>query len=563
MRVVFLVLNMKANAFLKRVSDFRLQDIAKDISSMIIFGSFAAGVFMLSRAMTLYLLQEAHIGQFLFHRFLSMLLYVFFVTVNLGNMIVSYATLYKSDEVAFLMSMPISHEKIFLLKFIDNFFYSSSTLTLIGFSILLGYGSCFDLPWYFYFFTMFFVMGPFLLIAGILAVLFLMSLIKVATMIGVRWLLAIIAAVYCSAIYAYFSIVNPVKLTQEVMKYFPNVNQYFGNLDPPVIAALPNHWVSEFLYWSVTGNFGRALPYFFILFFSMVALIVIAAMAGKYYYQTWLVASDANALRPVSRVRRLRIKLLEFGSLRWLSSQTDAVLKRDFWLFLREPSQWLHLILMVLLMLIFLVSVSALDLKLTQPFLQTVAVLIVFLFDGFLIASITLRFVFPSVSLEGDGFWAVRSSPLSLGRLYAHKLLLATLLVLPVALILSFSSVSILRGHTMVVGANVIVSGIAALTLTSMNLGAGTYFALYREKNPIRVASSQGASLTFLGCMIYLSIIVAIMLTPLQGYFRDLIFTGHASPEWITTPVLAIAAFSALMIVVSTSVGIRSIHRDY
>jgi ABC-2 type transport system permease protein len=563
MRVVLLVLNMKANAFLKRLSDFRLEEIAKDISSMIIFGSFAVGVFMLSRAMTMYLLQEAHIGQFLFHRFLSMLLYVFFVTVNLGNMIVSYATLYKSDEVAFLMSMPISHDKIFLLKFIDNFFYSSSTLTLIGFSILLGYGSCFDLPWYFFFFTMFFVMGPFLLIAGILAVLFLMSLIKVATVIGVRWLLAIIAVLYLSAIYAYFSIVNPVKLTEEVMKYFPNVNQYFGNLDPPVVVVLPNHWVSEFLYWSVTGRVDRAIPYFVILFLTMAALIVIASMAGKYYYQSWLVASDAHALRPAGPVRRFRIKMLEFGSRRWFSPQTDAVLKRDFWLFLREPSQWLHLILMILLMLIFLVSVGSLELKLTQPFLQTVAVLIVFLFDGFLIASITLRFVFPSVSLEGDAFWSVRSSPVSPGRLYAHKFLLATLMVLPVALILSFSSVSILRGHTIVVGATVIVSAFAALTLTSVNLGAGTYFALYREKNPIRIASSQGASLTFLGCMIYLSLVVAIMLTPLQNYFRDLIFTGHASPEWVYTPVIVIAVFSAMMILVSTSIGLRSIHRDY
>jgi ABC-2 type transport system permease protein len=563
MREIVIVLNMKATSFLKRVFEFRLESFAKDLSSFFIFGSFAVGVFMLSRATTLYLLQEAHIGQFLFHRFLSMLLYVFFVTVNLGNMIVSYATLYRSEEVTFLMSLPISHEKIFVLRFIDNFFYSSSTLSLIGFAVLLGYGSCFDLPWYFYFFTMFFVMGPFLLIAGILAVLLLMSLIKIATRIGVRRLLGIIVTIYLSAIYAYFKIVNPVQLTQEVMKYFPDVNQYFGNLDPPLVTMLPNHWASEFLYWSIAGEFKRAVPYFALLFLTMLGLMVIAALVStRYYYQSWLVASDSHALKP-SVPMRIRLRVMEFGRRLGLSPQMDVILKRDFWLFLREPSQWLHLILMVVLMFVFLVSVGALELKLTQPFLQTVAVLIVFLFDGFLVASITLRFVFPSVSLEGDAFWSVRSSPVSLKKLYWQKFAIAVFLVLPVALILSFTSVSILRGHSFVVLATVAISGIVAVTLTSINLGAGTYFALFREKNPIRVASSQGASLTFLGCMIYLALVVALMLTPLNNYFRDLIISGRATAQWMAVPVTAIFILSCVLILLSTGFGLKAFNRDF
>ncbi|MDH3251480.1 MAG: hypothetical protein OEM41_01740, partial [Ignavibacteria bacterium] len=282
----------------------------------------------------------------------------------------------------------------------------------------------------------------------------------------------------------------------------------------------------------------------------------------RYYYQSWLVASDSHALKPATPMR-LRLRLMEFGRGLGFAPQTDVVLKRDFWLFLREPSQWLHLILMVLLMLVFLVSVGALELKLTQPFLQTVAVLIVFLFDGFLVASIALRFVFPSVSLEGDAFWSVRSSPVSLKKLYWQKLLIAVLLVLPVSLVLSFTSVSVLRGHSLVVLATVAISGIVALTLTSINLGAGTYFALFREKNPIRVASSQGASLTFLGCMIYLSIVVAVLLTPLNNYFRDLIINGRATAEWMAFPVTVIVLLSFVLILLSTGFGLKAFNRDF
>src|ERR1017187_263544 len=148
-----LILNVKAGAFIKNVTDFRLQSVLKNLSSVLIFGGVALGVFLLSRAATGYLLQQAHIGLFLFHRFLSMLLYVFFITVNLGNMIVCYATLYKSEEVTFLMGLPVPHVTIFAVKFIDNFFYSSSTLLLLGLALLLGYGSYFGMSPWFYFFT--------------------------------------------------------------------------------------------------------------------------------------------------------------------------------------------------------------------------------------------------------------------------------------------------------------------------------------------------------------------------------------------------------------------------
>src|SRR5271169_6266928 len=149
MEQFILLLNVKASTFLKSVTDFRPQSVLKNLSSLFIFGGVAVGVFLLSRAATGYLLMQSHIGLFLFHRFLSMLLYVFFITVNLGNMIVCYATLYKSDEVTYLMGLPVPHHTIFAVKFIDNFFYSSSTLLLLGLALLLGYGSYFSMSAWF------------------------------------------------------------------------------------------------------------------------------------------------------------------------------------------------------------------------------------------------------------------------------------------------------------------------------------------------------------------------------------------------------------------------------
>jgi len=563
MRELFLVLNIKAAGFLKGFLDFRAQTLFKNLSSALIFGGVAVGVFLLSRAATGYLLQQAHIGLFLFHRFFSMLLYVFFITVNLGNMIVCYATLYKSEEVQYLMGLPIAHHKIFVIKFIDNFFYSSSTLLLLGLSLLLGYGSYFSMPWYFYLFTMFVVLLPFTLIAGLLAVIVLMFLIKVASRIGIRWLLAIIVTLYLSAIYAYFTLTNPVHLVQEVMRHYPDVNAYFGYLDPPLVRYLPNHWVAEFLYWTMLGDPWRATTHLVTLLIVLAALIAFASiLARMFYYKSWLAASDARWLQS-GRTTSFQPRFLEFGRPGIFSIQADVLMRRDFWMFVREPSQWLHMMLMLLLLLIFLVSMGSLDLNLNQPFLQTMTFLVIFLFNGFMIASITLRFVFPAVSLEGNAFWSVRAAPIPLRKVYWQKFLSSFIGVFVVAEILSVASMVMLRDNPVLVILGALCSGFAALGLTSVNLGAGAYFATYHEKNPIRVASSQGASLTFLSSMLYLGCVVLVLAAPLNRYFELLVLRGPNALAWLTFPVVTVGVLSALLFFGSAAVGLSSIRRDY
>jgi ABC-2 type transport system permease protein len=571
MRELLLVLNLKAASFLKGVLRPDLSSQLKNLASVIVFGAFAIGTFIVARVVTEYLLDTAHIGLFLLHRFLSMALYVFFITVNIGNIIVCFATLYRSDEVAFMMSLPISHAKIFLVRFVDNFFYSSSTLALIGVSAILGYGSYFHLPWYFFVFFMFGVFLPFMLIAGIIAVLLLMGLIKIASRIGVRLLVASVSVVYLLAVYVYFHTTNPVGLVSEVMEHYPGIDSYFGSLDPPLVGYLPSSWVSEFLYWSVNGNTERAIPYFFLLFFTMIGFMAVAGLlARKYYYRTWLTASDAQAMKGTRNPSGFRSAFLSFDRTSLLQRiflgrepQSISLFKRDFWMFFREPSQWLHLLLMVVLILIFLISIRTLDFRLGFPLMRAVGYMVVFLFIGFLMASIALRFVFPAASLEGKTFWAVRSSPLDLKKLYFFKLKSAVVPAVLLAELLVFGSLPHLSDDSFLVIVGAISGACAAVALTSLHLGAGTYFAMYRERNPIRVASSHGATLAFLGSMVYLCLLVLILVVPLNRYFESRFLPGTSLQSIFYVPLAVICLLTTLVTYVTTRVGIGAIQRDY
>lgn len=563
MRELSLVLNAKAQGLLHRTLDFRLNAFVKDAASVLIFGGFVLGIFFVGRNSTIYLLSQAHIGQFLFHRLLSMILYLLFITVNLGNVIVCYATFYRSQEVTFLMGLPISHKNIFLAKFIDNFVHSSTTLVMLGIALLLGYGSVFRMPWHFYFVTMFAVVLPFMLIAGIIAVMILMVLIKVAARVGIRWILTLSVGTYLLAVYVYFTLTNPVQLVDGVMKHYPNVNGYFANLDPAFSALLPNHWVSQYLYWSVNGDSAKALPYLAILNGTFFVLLVAAALlARKIYYPSWLAASDARARRG-PEMSFLSGGILEFGSRRLFSPLTDAMMKRDFWLFVREPGQWTHSLIMIFILCVSLVSLDSMNLRSTRPLFQLVSFLGIFLFNGFLVASVALRFVFPSVSLEGESFWCVRSSPVDLTRLYWHKYVGLFFLMLVVGEILVVVSGGIARIPTPLLWLSAVTMGFVAVTLTSLHMGGGAYFATYKESNAIRVASSQGASLTFLVGLVYVVAVVSVLWIAANQYFEAVLSGSRSRTIWISFPVAFIALISLLASFTATWVGVRSFRRDY
>jgi hypothetical protein len=118
-------------------------------------------------------------------------------------------------------------------------------------------------------------------------------------------------------------------------------------------------------------------------------------------------------------------------------------------------------------------------------------------------------------------------------------------------------------GHTIVLLVTGVVSTLVAFSLVALNLSAGTFFAMFNERNPIRIASSQGASLTFLLSMVYLTLVIAILIGPLGKFYQLLISRGVVTAEWIYFPLASIAILSVLVIWLSSTAGLRAIHKDF
>jgi len=563
MKTLAHILYYKILIFIKFNSSFKVSTIIKNVSSALVYLLFAYGCFLFTQSSIGYLLNEVKIGSFLLHRFALVLLFIFFTAVNVGNIVVSFSTIYKSQEVFFLITKPISFTKLFLIKFLDNFFYSSTTLLLIIISVLLGYGAYFKLGFWFYPFSIIFLMIPFLFIAASLGVIILLCVLKFSSKFGIKKTLISLVLLYFLAIISFYLISNPIHLIDQVFEYPSRIDSYFGYLENDLIIFLPNYWISESLYWVSNHNIERAVPFIYINILASIAIFGFALFLAKiWFYETWITSLKINSEFKLKKNHNN--PFFSFENRSWMKSLDESVVKREFWLFFREPNQWLHLLVMLFLITIFVSSIGSIDVIMFETFntqLKTLVFLIISTFNVFLIASLSLRFVFPIISLEGEALWKIKSSPVNPNHIIFKRLAIYFLAIFFIGQLISFFSNYQLPTQLAVVSH--INSALSSITLISLNFGMGGLFANYKEKNAIRLSSSQGASITFLFTLVYLVIIVMILFIPVSDFFYYYSLGYNYSLINLLITSLILLAIAIIVWIVSLKVAYRSFNKDY
>ncbi|MCK5457091.1 MAG: hypothetical protein KAI45_08185, partial [Melioribacteraceae bacterium] len=506
---------------------------------------FALGAFLFTTNAIEYVLIEMKIGQFLLHEFISIMFFIFFLAVNVGNIVVSYSTLFKSPEVQFLFTKPVDPKIIFTIKFFDNFFYSSSTLILMFFSVFAGYVIYFKLSIFTFLVILLFNILPFLLTAGALGVIILMIIMKLATKIRIRTIFFVIVNTYLILMISFFEITSPLKLVNDVLKYYPDVNKYFTDLISPIITYLPNHWLSDALYWMVNDNFEKAiLPMLFQIILALLLTSIALLLGKKWYYNVWLISLKFKFSN--DKGKGVFSKFGSFDNVSRFSGQTESLMKKELFTFMRDPSQIVHLSILLFLILLFITSIPSVALIAGNNFyLQTVIYISVLLFNGLLVTSLSLRFVFPLISLEGESFWKIKTSPISIKKYMKLKLFPYLISILSISLVLSLFSNY--KFSTYLIILSTLITIFIAIGLVFLNFGMGGYFAIYKEKNPIRIASSQGATITFLVAILYITLLVLALFVPLLKYFERVAKLGEHNIGYLLETTILIGIVSIIL----------------
>jgi ABC-2 type transport system permease protein len=345
------------------------------------------------------------------------------------------------------------------------------------------------------------------------------------------------------------------------------VDAYLAQAAPGIIQYLPNQWVAQFFFYIASGKVMEALPYAGILLsVTMGAFGVLLLVAHRFYYRSWLVSLDVQSASQ-KIYDPAHHHFMDFRSRSMFTSQIEAVIKKEFFSFFREASQWIHLAVMIILTGLFAMSVSKINLTLKIMDVQLLTYVVMFVFGGFMINSLTLRFVFPMIGLEGQTFWALRSSPINERKIFIVKFIIGFALVFPIAEYIAIASnipfVSKTEFRSLLLWFGISNAFWISLTMVSLNLGFGGFFANYLERNPIRLASTQGATLTFLATLVYLILIVVIILVPVSVYFAAMYQHIILRTKIFVIAGILLAVISFLLSAFGFMVGLRAMRRDF
>jgi ABC-2 type transport system permease protein len=541
--------------------DFRFTfgDVFKEFGTFLVYSAFAFGTFFFAKLTLTILLEQLRIGNFLLHQFMGIIFFIFFLSVNIGNIVVSWSTLYKSQEINFYFTKPVAPYKLFIVKFIDNIFYSSSTLMIVLFAGFLAYVFYFELSVLDLFFIIVLNLFPFILIAASIGVIILMIMVKLAGNIGAKNLFIIIGAIYLTVLISFFDTISPMDLVYNVLSRYPNVDNYYDSLIPVSISFLPNQWFADSMYWLVSGNYNLAIIETSKQILTSLLLLLFATFLGhSWYYKTWLlnIKISSDKKKTSSIINEIFKELL--GS----KSKTISIVTKDLIMFFRDSTQVIHSLVLVILILIFMISTAGISYtKFENVSLVGTIYLSIYIFILLLISTLSLRFIFPLVSLEGRTFWKIKTTPIKNFNLANIKLIPFSIIIFLTSLLLTYFSHFKLAPHLL--GYSVVSIIPISYCLIMMNFAMGVFFVKYDEKNPIRIASSKGASITFLFSLLFMIIIAGLLFMPIQEHFSVLLNSNYFLYRYLVEAHYYISIFSLLVGTFFYFTAIKAMNKDY
>ncbi len=529
---------------------------------MLIF--FGAGLYFFYYMFN-YLAGLQDIGYLLIDKIMSIGFLAIFIMLAISNIITSISTLYRSNETIFYFSTPMPHLKVFAIRFFDNVMYSTWGVLLLGIPIIVAYGIVRDFQWWKYFVEIIGILVPFTIIPACLGVGFTIIVYLLSKYIHPRALFLSLIAVSSLAVILYIKLGQSTTLTHNVFADWRILNRFLGSLAATSFPFLPSFWVTETLK-NMANNTSGGFNIYLLSLISTTAILLrlLFVLADKFYYKSWQASIGLYATAQSKIIRNRQLPRF-FHLPAWLPYDFRSVLAKDLKLFVREPAQWGQFAVLLVLLIIYLVNLKHFPNNLAEKFWHTVISFANFAFTGFILATLSIRFVYPNISLEGKAFWAIASSPMSIKRLFWEKFWLAFIIFVLLAEVLAFISNIMLglTGYMMILSFFSIL--LMSVSLTSLSVGMGAVFPKFEESNPGRIASSMGGMITTVLSLVYVALMVIILALPTYHYSAYVIdgLAEFPAREFLYAGVM-ILVLNLTTIIIPIKIGLKSLSsRDF
>lgn len=486
------------------------------------------------------------VGDLLMARMLAVFALALFLMLIFSNVLIAFSTLYRSRECAYLLHTPLSYRQYFLARFVECVSFSSWASAYLGSPLLIAYGITTHAPPAFYLMAALFYV-PFVVIPAAIGAVITMALLRVFPQIP-RTALTVAGIIGVIALFFY------VRTTLQAEDLAAD------SIVPMVIDAttqtqspfLPSYWVSFGILASAQGQLGEAWFQFFLLLSNAMLFTWIAAeVAQQIFFPGYsaLTGMDSNRARPLGRGILGRLDGL-FSPLR---EPLRSLVVKDVKLFWRDATQWTQFVIFFGIMAIYVANLNNQGgMRDQETYRSWVAGLNIGACT-LILATLTSRFVYPLISLEGRRFWILGLAPLTLPQLLWQKFWLSVLTTGPFTIGLVILSCIRLEVDAIRFGLSVYSIVLANLTLAGLAVGLGSTYPNFEEDNPARIVSGMGGTLNFLLSVGYIAVVVGLQMLILQWHVLE----RFTDPRTFWYALTGVVAFNTILSIIGIALPMR------
>lgn len=473
--------------------------------------AFWVGIFLVFFRILSYFNGIPGFGEVLAKKVLSMILLTLFTILIYSHLITSLSNFFLSKDLSLIHETPVPRLTLFSARFLESLFDASWMVVLMGLPIFLCYGIIFQAPFLFYV-SLPLLFLPFVFLAASLGILMTLLLTSFLPVRRTRDLLVILSILMVTLLFMIFRLMRPEQLVNP--DQLSTLVEYLGGLSAQESPFLPSSWAKEAFWSFMKGNlFPGLLPLLVLWSSAWVFFNADLLLAGRYFFSSYSKAQEGT-YKGGQVKNRFDPRLWKFLP---FSPGTTGMILKDVKAFYRDKTQWSQLFILVALIIIYIYNFSVLPLHkspLPTLYLKNLIAFLNLGLAGFVLASVAVRFVFPAVSTEGQAFWMIRSSPLSLKKFLWYKF---TFYFIPL-MILSEVLIYFTNRQLQVSSSMQWISSLTMISLdfglVGMAVGLGARYPQYGSENLGQMPTGPGGFLYMIFSLVLIGLTIGLEAGP-------------------------------------------------
>jgi ABC-2 type transport system permease protein len=445
----------------------------------------------------------AALGEIVMARLLSVFALALFFMLTFSNILIAFSTMYRAKEVVYLVHTPVTYRAFFIARFVECVWFSSWATAFLGSPLMLAYGLTTGASPVFYVAAIAFYL-PYVTIPAAIGTCLTMVMVRIFPKTPRGGLIG--AAVLAVGLLFLFarSRFDPDRLAGDESDLIATAVSAMSQTQS---AFFPSHWAAHGILLSAQSSYAESLFYFLLLLSNaLMAVLVATVLAERLFYAGWsdLWGNEARGIREAGKGILSRVDPL----LRPLRNPARSLIAKDIKLFWRDPTQWTQFVIFFGIMALYVGNLRNTSSTFDKEMFRTFVICLNIGACTLILATLTSRFVFPMISLEGRRFWVLGLAPITFRQIVWQKFALSV--VTSAAFTVGVAILSCIRLEVGPVQFFLSVYSVllATLGLSGLAVGLGSLYPNFEEDNPARIVSGMGGTLNFLLSMAYISLLV-------------------------------------------------------